>query len=109
MVYDLLIKTFNSYDFKKARYDISKKEAICTQYSINPVRLTDQVNFFINNSIKSYFDPNENDKYKLLSDKLFSIYDLFKWKYRSIIKEGKVDLSKIPDNHKEIVEKIFKV
>lgn len=75
-----LLRSFNAYDFKKRKYDKESKLKIASDFSVSEIRLTDQVNYFVNECL------NE-DKYGLLLDDLIQVSKLIKWKYRFLYNE----------------------
>lgn len=76
-----LLKCFSIYDFTKMRYiSAHEKEIIGDIFSVNEIRLSDQINLFVNQTLKE-------DKYKILENQLISREVLLKWKYRHLLKE----------------------
>lgn len=100
-VTDLLLKVFDAYDFEKLRYNMDKKLIISKQYSVNQVRLTDQVNLFINEALDG------NDKYNILS--VIDKSELVKWRYRNLVKENlnEVDLPYFPEEYRDMISLLF--
>lgn len=75
-----LLKSFEEYNFEKCRFSsIHKKEIIADCFSVNEIRITDQVNLFVNQILKE-------NKYNI-KDVLISEEKLLKWKYRLLLKE----------------------
>lgn len=105
MVALFLLKVFNAYDFDKLKYIMEDKLVIEKQFAIDQIGISDKVNLFMNETLKT-------DKYHLLVYDLVTREQLLKWKYRSLIKESnrsKFDFKKegLNKEDEEIVMKLF--
>lgn len=105
MVALFLLKVFNAYDFDKLKYIMEDKLVIEKQFAIDQIGISDKVNLFMNETLKT-------DKYNLLIYGLVTREQLLKWKYRSLIKESnrsKFDFKKegLNKEDEEIVMKLF--
>lgn len=99
-----LLRSFNAYNFNKKKYDKDLKSKIANEFSVSEIRLTDQVNYFVNETL------NE-DKYGLLLNDLIPVSKLIKWKYRFLYdekerKEFNIDTVKCTRDRK-IISKLF--
>ena len=75
-----LLKSFSIYNFDKCRFiSTHQKEIVADIFSVNEIRITDQVNLFVNQILKE-------NKYNI-KDALIPEHQLLRWKYRLILKE----------------------
>lgn len=103
MVCIFLLKVFDSYDFDKLKYIMEKKLVLEDQFLISHLGISDKVNFFVNETLKT-------DRYFLLKYNLISKEQLLKWKYRALVKESErksFDLDKLNEEDKVIIQKLF--
>lgn len=103
MVTLFLLKAFKAYDFDKLKYIMKDKLVIEKQFLIPQLGITDKVNLFINETLKT-------DKYNILSLGLISRKQLLRWKYRSLIKESereKINLDSLNKEDREIIINLF--
>ena len=103
MVTLFLLKVFKAYDFDKLKYIMKDKLVIEKQFLIPQLGITDKVNLFINETLKT-------DKYNILSLGLISRKQLLRWKYRSLIKESereKINLDSLNKEDREIIINLF--
>lgn len=103
MVTLFLLKAFKAYDFDKLKYIMKDKLVIEKQFLIPQLVITDKVNLFINETLKT-------DKYNILSLGLISRKQLLRWKYRSLIKESereKINLDSLNKEDREIIINLF--
>lgn len=76
LVYDFLLKVFDSYDFEHLRFDPDRKRRIANQFDLTIEYITNQANLFVNKTLQS-------DKYELLKRNLFTEVELTNWKTRN--------------------------
>lgn len=103
MVTLFLLKAFKAYDFDKLKYIMKDKLVIEKQFLIPQLGITDKVNLFINETLKT-------DKYNILSLGLISRKQLLRWKYRSLIKKSereKINLDSLNKEDREIIINLF--
>lgn len=103
MVTLFLLKAFKAYDFDKLKYIMKDKLVIEKQFLIPQLGITDKVNLFINETLKT-------DKYNILSLGLILRKQLLRWKYRSLIKESereKINLDSLNKEDREIIINLF--
>lgn len=72
-----LLKSFSIYDYKKCRFrSMEEKQKVADVFSVNQIRLSDQINLFVNEILRGKYNLTE----------LVPEAYLLRWKYRLILK-----------------------